>query len=52
MTKQKELISFKFYTEQQARDFYARRIQIFKTPKADLNIYEVDGFGWVVEVNA
>jgi hypothetical protein len=52
MTKQKEVITFKFYTEQQARDFYARRVQIFKTDEADLNMYEVEGFGFVVEVTA
>jgi hypothetical protein len=52
MTKQKEVITFKFYTEKQARDFYSRRVQIFKTAEADLNIYEIDGLGWVVEVTA
>lgn len=52
MTKQKETITFKFYTEENARNFYSRRITIFKNDVSDLNIYEVNGLGWVVEVTA
>ena len=52
MTKQKETITFKFYTEENARDFYLRRITIFKDDESDLNMYEVEGLGFVVEVTA
>jgi hypothetical protein len=50
MKKINEVITFKFYTEEDAQGFYSRRIQNFGNTEADLNLYEVEGLGWAVEV--
>ena len=45
-----EVIKFAFYDEQTAREFYGRRVSIFKNDVSDLNIYQTPK-GWIVEVN-
>lgn len=50
MKKLNEVITFKFHTKEEAQVFFARRIQNHGNTQADLNLYEVEGFGWVLEV--
>lgn len=50
MKKLNETITFKFYTKEDAEGFYSRRIQNHGNTELDLNLYEVDGKGWAVEV--
>jgi len=45
-----EVIKFLFYDEQTAKEFYGRRVSIFKNDVSDLKIYETPN-GWIVEVN-
>ena len=50
MKKLNEVITFKFYTKEEAQSFYVRRMKNFRNTESELNIYEVVGKGWVVEV--
>ena len=45
-----EVIKFPFYDEQTAREFYGRRVLIFKNDTRTLKIYQTPD-GWIVEVN-
>ena len=48
--KLNEIITFKFYTKDDAQGFYNRRIAIFGNSVDELKMYEVAGLGWAVEV--
>lgn len=48
--KLNEIVTFKFYTKDDAQGFYNRRIAIFGNSIDELKMYEVAGLGWAVEV--